>query len=86
MGNYARAADCEACVLKPQCTTGKARGIDVGVHEPAREVAQELAGRDAHKRSRRLHQKVEVLFAHLKEQLGAVLKGVDPTIALRAAK
>ena len=66
----ARAADCGACVPKAQCTTGKARGISVSVHEPAREAAQKLAATDAYKRSRRLRQKVEMLFAHLKQQLG----------------
>lgn len=40
------------------------------MHEPAREAAQKLAGTDAYKRSRRLRQKVEMLFAHLKQQLG----------------
>ena len=66
----ARAADCGACALKARCTTGKARGINVSVHEPAREAAQKLAATDAYKRGRRLRQKAEMLFAHLKQQLG----------------
>ena len=49
----ARAVDCQACALKPQCTIGKARGINVSVHEPAREAAQVLAGTDAYKDSQR---------------------------------
>ena len=66
----ARAADCQACALKPECTPGKARGLNVSVHEPAREAARALAGTDAYRRSQRRRQKVEMLFAHLKQQLG----------------
>ena len=66
----ARAADCGACALKPQCTKGKARTLSVSIHEPAREAAQALAGTDAHKDSQRRRSKVEMLFAHLKQQLG----------------
>ena len=66
----ARAADCGACALKPQCTTGKARGISVSIHEPARQTAKALADTDAYKDSCRRRLKVEMLFAHLKQQLG----------------
>jgi hypothetical protein len=66
----ARAGDCGACALKPQCRIGKARGLSISVHEPAREAAQALAGTDAYKRSQRRRLKVEVLSAHLKQQLG----------------
>ena len=66
----ARAADCQACALEPECTPGEARGLDVSVHEPAREAARALAGTDAYRRSRRHRQKVGMLFAHLEQQLG----------------
>lgn len=56
--------------LKPQCTTGKARGINVSIHEPARKAAQALAGTTACAQSQRWRQKVEILFAHLKQQFG----------------
>jgi len=35
----ARATDCWTCALKPQYTTGKARGVNVSIHEPARKFA-----------------------------------------------
>ena len=66
----ARAADCRACALEPECTPGEARGLDVSVHEPAREAARALAGTDAYRRSQRRRQKVEMLFAHLEQRLG----------------
>lgn len=66
----ARAADCRACPLKPQCTTGKARGVSVSIHEPARQAAKALADTDDYKESYRRRLKVEMLFAHLKQQLG----------------
>jgi len=66
----ARAADCGTCALKLQCTTGKARGLNVSIHEPARKAAQALAGTTAYVQSQRWRQKIEILFAHLKQQFG----------------
>ena len=66
----ARAADCLACPLKVRCTTGKARGINVSIHEPARKAAQALAGTAPYMQSRQQRQKIEMLFAHLKQQFG----------------
>lgn len=66
----AREADCQGCALKPQCTTGKARSLSISIYEPAREIAQALAGTDAYTLSQRRRKTVEVLFAHLKQQLG----------------
>ena len=51
-------------------TTGKARGINVSIHEPARKAAQALAGTTAYVQSQRRRQKIEMLFAHLKQQFG----------------
>ena len=53
----ARAADCRTCVLRPQRTTGKARGISVSIHEPARKAAQALAGTTVYVQSQRRRQK-----------------------------
>ena len=66
----ARAADCGACALKARCTTGKARGLNVSIHEPARKAAQALAGTTAYVQLQRWRQKIEMLFAHLKQQFG----------------
>ncbi len=66
----AREKDCRACPLKAQCTTGKARSLSISIHEPARQEAKALAETEAFKVSRRQRQKVEMLFAHLKQQLG----------------
>jgi len=63
-------ADCGACVLKPQCTAGKVRGVSVSIHEPARQAAKALVDTDAYRDSKRRRLKVEMLFAHLKQQLG----------------
>ncbi len=66
----ARPADCGACAAKPQCTSGKKRGINVSKHEPARQIADALAETDAYDDVRRRRLKVEMLFAHLKQQFG----------------
>lgn len=65
-----RPADCGACVLKPQCTAGKVRGVSVSIHEAARQAAKALVDTDAYGDSKRRRLKVEMLFAHLKQQLG----------------
>jgi len=66
----ARPADCRRCPLKAQCTSGAARTLSISIHEPARQEAKALAETEAFKVSRRRRQKVEMLFAHLKQQLG----------------
>ena len=66
----ARERDCRACPLKPQCTTGKARSLSISIHEPARQEAKALAETEALRVSKQRRQKVEMLFAHLKQQLG----------------
>ena len=66
----ARERDCRACPLKPQCTTGKARSLSISIHEPARQEAKALAQTEAFRVSKQRRQKVEMLFAHLKQQLG----------------
>ncbi len=66
----ARELACRACPLKAQCTTGKVRSLSISIHEPARQEAKTLAATEAFKVSRLRRQKVEMLFAHLKQQLG----------------
>ena len=65
-----RPGTCGPCALRPSCTAGAYRQLSVSIHEPARQVARELAETEAFARSRRMRKKVEMLFAHLKEQLG----------------
>jgi hypothetical protein len=65
-----RPADCQRCRLKSQCTSGEARTLSVSIHEPARQEAKALAETEAFRVSRRRRLKVEMLFAHLKQQLG----------------
>ena len=62
--------DCGPCALKPRCCPNMpARRIMRSVHEPAREVARQIALTDAYLVSRRERKKVEMLFAHLKRIL-----------------
>ena len=66
----ARELACRSCPLKPKCTTGKARSLSISIHEPARQETKALADTEAFRVSRRRRLKVEMLFAHLKQQLG----------------
>ena len=66
----ARKADCDACILRSRCRPGEAaRKVLRSIHEPAREVARQIALTDAYLVSRRERKKVEMLFAHLKRIL-----------------
>ncbi|MEP9403601.1 IS1182 family transposase [Sphingomonas sp. VNH70] len=58
-------ADCAACGLKPQCTTGRKRSIT----RLARDAVRALAGTDAYVRARRRRQRIERVFGHLKRNL-----------------
>lgn len=66
----AKPASCSTCVLKPSCTTGAARMVTRNVHEDEREHVRQLAGTTAFKKSAHERRKVEMLFAHLKRNLG----------------
>ena len=66
----AKPAFCGPCALKPRCTTGLARMVTRNVHEAEREHVRQLAGTPEFKRSARERRKVEMLFAHLKRNLG----------------
>jgi transposase len=62
--------DCDGCALKPQCCPNTpARKVTRSIHEPARDVARDIAKTDAYVTSRRERKKVEMLFAHLKRIL-----------------
>ncbi|MBP1806909.1 IS1182 family transposase [Rubellimicrobium aerolatum] len=66
----AKPTACGPCALKPRCTSGVARLIGRNVHEDEREHVRQIAGTPAFKRSTRERRKVEMLFAHLKRNLG----------------
>lgn len=66
----AKPTSCGPCELKPRCTAGLARMVTRNVHEDEREHVRSLASTPAFKRSARERRKVEMLFAHLKRNLG----------------
>lgn len=61
---------CRDCSQKAQCTTGRYRQIAIHIHEPARQLARDLAKTPAFAISQRARKKVEALFAELKNQIG----------------
>ena len=63
--------DCERCPLKPRCCpTTPSRKIPRDINEEARDYARSLVGTEPYEQSRRERKKVEMLFAHLKRNLG----------------
>jgi transposase len=63
-------ADCRACPLKPRCCPNSPqRKVPRARFEAARDLARHLATTDAYATTRRLRNKVEMLFAHLKRIL-----------------
>ncbi len=66
----ARKADCDACDLRQRCRPGEAgRKVLRSIHEPAHDVARQIATTEAYLISRRERKRVEMLFAHLKRIL-----------------
>ena len=66
----ARKADCDVCDLRQRCRPGEAgRKVLRSIHEPARDVARQIATTEAYLVSRRERKRVEMLFAHLKRIL-----------------
>jgi len=59
-----------AIAQKAQCTRGRCRFVNVHIHEPARQRAQELAKTPEFMQAQRARRKVEALFAELKNQIG----------------
>ncbi len=64
----ARVVDCRVCPLHPQCTRGDRRFLSVPFDEAVRQEAIALYHTARYRRSRRLRKKVEMLFAHVKQQ------------------
>jgi hypothetical protein len=63
--------DCDHCALKPRCCPkGPFRRIPRDANEHGRDHARALAGTQAFEDSSRRRKKIEMLFAHLKHQLG----------------
>jgi transposase len=62
--------DCRACALKAQCTTGAKRIVTRNVFEAEREFVRSLKDTPEFERSARERRKIEMLFAHLKRNLG----------------
>jgi transposase len=63
--------DCDPCSLKPKCCPNTpARKVPRDIHEDARDHARSLMGTPPYEQSRRERKKVEMLFAHLKRNLG----------------
>jgi len=63
--------DCDLCPLKPRCCPKSPfRRIPRDVNEHGRDHARALSGTQAFEDSSRRRKKIEMLFAHLKRQLG----------------
>jgi transposase len=67
---WASTTDCRACSLKPACTSGPKRIVTRHIFEKEREHVRALKGTEAFEHSARERKKVEMLFAHLKRNLG----------------
>lgn len=61
---------CGPCPARAECTPGAARMVTRNVHEDEREHVRALRGTAAYERSARERRKVEMVFAHLKRNLG----------------
>lgn len=64
----ATASDCKAYSLRQQCTRGTKRTLSVPFDEAVRQEVMALQNTAAFQQSRRLRKKVEMLFAHMKQQ------------------
>jgi transposase len=60
--------DCKACPIRQECTRGKQRSLSVPFDESTRQEVRALQNTEAFQHSRRLRKKVEMLFAHMKQQ------------------
>lgn len=63
-------SQCRGCPVKKRCTAAPFRKIFVHWHEPARQVARELAQTSAYACSKRERSKIEALFSELKLRVG----------------
>ncbi|MEM7213033.1 MAG: transposase, partial [Pseudomonadota bacterium] len=63
--------DCEGCTLKQQCCPNTpTHHITRSIHDGARDLARDIAKKDAFVASRRVRRTVEMLFAHMKKIMG----------------
>lgn len=60
--------DCKACPIRQECTRGKQRSLSVPFDESTGQEVRALQATEAFQHSRRLRKKVEMLFAHMKQQ------------------
>lgn len=67
---WASTTDCRECSLKPACTNAPKRIVTRHIFEKEREHVRALKGTEAFEHSARERKKVEMLFAHLKRNLG----------------
>ena len=65
---YAKESDCRSCPIRQQCTRGRFRCLSVSVDEGIRQQTKALQTTEPFQQSRRLRKKVEMLFAHMKQQ------------------
>ena len=61
---------CGTCPIRKACTTAPARTVTRHMDEAARQIARDLSRTEKFTVSRRKRKKVEMLFAHLKRNLG----------------
>ena len=61
---------CGACPIRKACTTAPARTVTRHMDEDARQVARDISCTEEFVVNRRKRKKVEMLFAHLKRNLG----------------
>ena len=61
---------CGTCPIRKSCTTAPARTVTRHMDENARQIARDLSRTEQFAVSRRKRKKVEMLFAHLKRNLG----------------
>ena len=78
----ARASDCQACLLRSQCTGGKLRRVTHSADEDVRDLARAEMQTELYKRSMRLRRGVERVFADAKTKRGLTrlhLRGIRGT-------
>jgi len=67
---WASTKDCGTCALKPGCTKGAKRIVTRNLFEAEREQVRAMQRTEAFQQSARERKKIEMLFAHLKRNLG----------------
>ena len=65
---HAKESDCRSCPIRQQCTRSRFRCLSVSVDEGVRQQTKALQATEPFQQSRRLRKKVDMLFAHMKQQ------------------